>query len=226
MPPKRGQKSSGATTAKKRRAVQPTEGSQAISLDLPPVGPPAQNNGLTNIDYDKLAVAILKHSQGHNGLNVPTQEAPSVPAPTSHSADTSPKPTADPQPPSVPGPSSLQPTNSVSSSTPLLGDLLDQVFAGSLPDSPSSQSCTDRSSQGPLNNLNPVCMKLLESALSSSTSKAYRRSWNLLLKWKPDISLPVSVTDVCNFIGHLFLQNYSPSTIFSHISAISFIHKL
>lgn len=48
----------------------------------------------------------------------------------------------------------------------------------------------------------------------------------MFLTWKPNLSLPVSVTDVCNFIGHLFLQNYSPSTILSHISAISFIHKL
>lgn len=242
MPPKRGQKSSTPTTTKRRRTIQPTgtDVSEAITLQLPPVEPPVQNETL-NIDYDKLATAILKQSHTHNGLSVQPQEAPSVPAATSHSSDTLPKSTADPQSSSVPGPSSQQPSaqqpsaqqlsaqqpaSSVSSSTPVLGTLLDQVFAGSLPDSSSSQSSTDRSSQGPLNNLNPVCLKLLESSLSSSTSKAYRRSWNLLLTWNPHISLPVSVTDVCNFIGHLFLQNYSPSTIFSHISAISFIHKL
>lgn len=66
----------------------------------------------------------------------------------------------------------------------------------------------------------------MSSALSPSSSLAYRRSWSLLLTWKPQISLPVSVIDICNFIGHLFLQNYSPSTILSHISAVSFVHKL
>lgn len=55
---------------------------------------------------------------------------------------------------------------------------------------------------------------------------AYRRSWNLLLGWKPQLSLPISVVDVCNFIGQLFIDNYSSSTIFSHISAISYVHKI
>lgn len=41
--------------------------------------------------------------------------------------------------------------------------------------------------------------------------------------WKPQLSLQISVVDVCNFIGQLFIDNYSPSTIFSHISAISYI---
>lgn len=48
----------------------------------------------------------------------------------------------------------------------------------------------------------------------------------MLRTWKPTLSLPVSVVDVCNFIGHLFLNNYSPSSIASHISAISYVHKV
>lgn len=56
----------------------------------------------------------------------------------------------------------------------------------------------------------------------------YRRSWNLFLAWKPLLSLPISVVDVhvCNFIDQLFIDNYSPSTIFPHISAISYVHKI
>lgn len=46
------------------------------------------------------------------------------------------------------------------------------------------------------------------------------------MSWKPALSLPVTVVDVCNFIGHLFLLNYSPSSIASHISAISYVHKV
>lgn len=74
--------------------------------------------------------------------------------------------------------------------------------------------------------MTPICQKLLASALSASSSIAYRRIWNLLLTWKPQLSLPIPVVDLCNFIGHLFIKNYSPSTIFSHISAISYVHKL
>lgn len=48
----------------------------------------------------------------------------------------------------------------------------------------------------------------------------------MFITWKPTISLPVSVVDVCNFIGHLFLVNYSPSSIASHITAISYVHKI
>lgn len=48
----------------------------------------------------------------------------------------------------------------------------------------------------------------------------------MFITWKPTISLPVAVVDVCNFIGHLFLVNYSPSSIASHISAISYVHKI
>ena len=31
---------------------------------------------------------------------------------------------------------------------------------------------------------------------------------------------------LCNFIGHLFTQKFAPSTIASHISAISYVHKI
>ncbi|XP_062593510.1 uncharacterized protein LOC134254984 isoform X3 [Saccostrea cucullata] len=149
MPPKRGQKSATTTTTKRRKAIQFTDVTQAAPLQLPPVEPPAQNE-ILNIDYDKLAATILKQSHAHNGLSLQPQEAPSVPAATSHSSETLPKSTADPQSSSVPGPSSQQPsaqqpstqqlsaqqpsaqqpTSSVSSSTPVLGTLLDQVFAG------------------------------------------------------------------------------------------------
>ena len=48
----------------------------------------------------------------------------------------------------------------------------------------------------------------------------------MLLAWKPNLSLPVSVVDVCNYIGNLFLKNYSASSIASHMSAISYVHKI
>ena len=40
------------------------------------------------------------------------------------------------------------------------------------------------------------------------------------------LSLPLSSVLICNFIGHLFAKAYSPSTITSHVSALSDIHKV
>ena len=46
------------------------------------------------------------------------------------------------------------------------------------------------------------------------------------LAWKPNLSFPVSVVDVCNYIAQLFFKNYSGSSIASHMSAISYVHKI
>ena len=147
---------------------------------------------------ERLALAIIKHSP-HK-----TQEQ-SDPLPGDH---TGPAVSSFPpesiqdttSPVSLAGSSSSSElnspaSNSMSSANPTLGDLLDKVFAvsGSLPDCTAPQTDTDRNFQEPLKNLNPFCLKLLVSSLSSTSSKAYR--------------------NVCNFIGHLFRQNYSPSTI-------------
>lgn len=70
-----------------------------------------------------------------------------------------------------------------------------------------------------------VCQKLLASALSNWSSIAYRRSWNLFLAWKLQLSLPIPVVEICNDIGHLFIENYSPGPISSHISAICYVHN-
>lgn len=40
------------------------------------------------------------------------------------------------------------------------------------------------------------------------------------------VSIPLPLQGVCNFIGHLFQNQYSASSIASHISALSYIHKL
>ena len=71
-----------------------------------------------------------------------------------------------------------------------------------------------------------MCHHLLSSALSQSSVNAYRHAWDLFRDWKPTLSLPVSVVDVCNFTGYLFLKKYSASSIASHLSAISYVHKV
>ena len=75
------------------------------------------------------------------------------------------------------------------------------------------------------------CILLLllhsSSAFSTSSRCAYHRSWHLFLKWKSSYtSFPVSEVDLCNFIGYLFSENYAPSSVSSHVSAIGYLHKL
>jgi hypothetical protein len=52
-------------------------------------------------------------------------------------------------------------------------------------------------------------------------------SWNLIFIFDKSVTkLPLSVIQIFNFIGVLFDKSYSPSTITSHVSAISYIHKI
>jgi hypothetical protein len=70
-------------------------------------------------------------------------------------------------------------------------------------------------------------MTLLRSSLPWSARKSYKHSWNLIFIFDKSITrLPLSVIQICNFIGALFDKSYSPSTITSDVSAISYIHKI
>jgi len=64
--------------------------------------------------------------------------------------------------------------------------------------------------------------------LSESTRQSYRRSWELFYSSKGNkrITLPLSNIVICNFISYLFEKSFSPGTITSHVSAISYIHKI
>jgi hypothetical protein len=101
-----------------------------IPVDLPPVGQPAPDPGL--IDYDKLALAILKHSpQGSGGHLARSSEVSPVPPTTAQACDNHQNGTIEL---AVPGPSTPhddgQQTNCLSGSAPALGELIDKVFAG------------------------------------------------------------------------------------------------
>jgi len=71
---------------------------------------------------------------------------------------------------------------------------------------------------------------LLRSSLSPSSRRSYLRSWSLLLEFCKSYTLPFVFpccpTLICNFVGHLHNKHHSPNSITSHISAISYIHKL
>lgn len=78
--------------------------------------------------------------------------------------------------------------------------------------------------------LSTESLKLLQSSLLPATKKAYARSWKLLLQFHQlsnnSISIPFSPIIISNFIGYLHAQGFSPSSIASHCSAVSFVHKL
>ena len=78
--------------------------------------------------------------------------------------------------------------------------------------------------------LSQSSLQLLKASVSTSTKQLYLRSYTLLHKFcaKQNVpfSLPFTEVLICNFIGDLFQQGYSPSTITSHVSAISYLHKL
>nr|XP_022300937.1 uncharacterized protein LOC111109143 [Crassostrea virginica] len=222
------------------------------------------------LDYDKLATAIIRQtrsfdppsvpssslvSQNQNNTScsqafqptssgIPTQpiqqnQPPSVPSsslvsqnqnntscsqafqPTSSGIPT--QPIQQNQPPSVPS-SSLVSQNQ--NNTSGLGSLIDQIFLGSFSNRPSSESASSASSQRVFDHLSSTSQHLLAASLSKSSAKAYHRSWSLLQSWKSQLTLPLTVVDVCNFIGFLFTSDYSPSSIASHISAISYVHKV
>ena len=78
--------------------------------------------------------------------------------------------------------------------------------------------------------LSQSSLQLLKASVSTFTKQLYLRSYTLLHKFcaKQNVpfSLPFTEVLICNFIGDLFQQGYSPSTITSHVSAISYLHKL
>ncbi|XP_078329270.1 integrase/recombinase xerD homolog isoform X1 [Crassostrea virginica] len=220
MPPKRKIVSSGRS-AKKRRvtATAPTEPDVVTTTSTTVSQGPAIASQSLPIDYDLLAAAIIRQSQ-------PPQEQPlNCPASTSPQMQTCPsssQPTEQHHNNYAPSqPEVIQPANPSG-----IGALLDQVFLGRLQSGSSLKSKTNGDPGGTVENLSTVCHHLLSSALSQSSVNAYRHAWDLFRDWKPTLSLPVSVVDVCNFTGHLFLKNYSASSIASHLSAISYVHKV
>lgn len=88
---------------------------------------------------------------------------------------------------------------------------------------------TSANSSQPTSHLSTTALALLHSSLSESTKASYKRSWMLFqqfcLQGNVSNKLPISEITLCNFIAYLFEQNYSPSSITSMVSAISYVHN-
>ncbi|CAG2216057.1 unnamed protein product [Mytilus edulis] len=54
------------------------------------------------------------------------------------------------------------------------------------------------------------------------------KTWQKLIEFlgHQQISLPLQLAQVANFIGNLFTKGLKPATIASHISALSYVHKI
>lgn len=185
---------------------------------------------LPQIDYDRLAEAILKKqgqvTESDNG-GLPVSPAPSKDADTPL------------QVPSTCSGNSLPDTaNTTVNTNNVLGAAqqssflltLDKIFGESLPKGPLVRENTNTSAPRIDDHLTSNTMHLLQASLSTPTKLAYRRSWEYLMKFclenQVKFHFPVSHVLTANFISHLFNQKYSPSTIASHCSANSFVHKL
>lgn len=84
------------------------------------------------------------------------------------------------------------------------------------------------SSTTTVEHLNDKAKQLLKGSLTPATRAFYHKAWGRLLDFLalPNVSLPLSVIQIANFIGYMFDQNLKPSTITSYVSAISYVHKI
>lgn len=89
---------------------------------------------------------------------------------------------------------------------------------------------TSANSSQPNSHLSTTALALLHSSLSESTKASYKRSMMLFqqfcLQGNVSNKLPISEITLCNLIAYLFEQNYSPSSITSMVSAISYVYKI
>ncbi|XP_048771145.2 integrase/recombinase xerD homolog [Ostrea edulis] len=108
-----------------------------------------------------------------------------------------------------------------------LGALLDNVFTECEGGSAILRTTSNGHSSTAITALTSTTRSILVAALSPSARSSYRNSWQIFLTYRNDpASLPLLTIDICNFIGFLFEKQYSSSSIVSHISALSYVHKI
>ena len=92
------------------------------------------------------------------------------------------------------------------------------------------QKIGSNSTTAAISGLGTVLQNLLGSCLSDSSTRSYSRAWTLFRTFASDYGLttdiPVKPDTLALYIAYLFSMNYAASTITSHVSAISYIHKM
>ncbi|XP_062600583.1 uncharacterized protein LOC134262215 [Saccostrea cucullata] len=168
------------------------------------------------IDYAELAKQILAQQQQNATKQSMTTDQASAVVPTVER--TSSQTTAQDAPP--------LPADKSSSAASSLTSILDTVFAVDQGESSSPGPATDLYSLTTFTDLNSVTCSILAASLTGTSRTSYRHSWRLFQTMTNACSLPLSLQNICNFIGYLFEKEYSASSIASHISALSYVHKL
>nr|XP_022323326.1 uncharacterized protein LOC111124605 [Crassostrea virginica] len=185
---------------------------------------------MPDIDYQKLAEEILKQQRASNAT------FSALPAQNETSQDNNviqeipviaPRATVYNQQAPASSTQNIPTDNTVSSS---VSQMVSQIFSmneGSFQFHAITKPQTDTHPSDFLGHLTSQACQLLSAALTTNTKASYKRSWNLFLQFNSSrTSLPISPSLLSIFIAYLFNSGYSPSSISSHISAISYVHKI
>ncbi|XP_065927574.1 uncharacterized protein [Magallana gigas] len=178
-------------------------------------------NVLPNIDYDLLAKEIV-NQQKADSEKQNIGESVGQPPMVNSVEDTAPVIGE-----AIPAAATIPASAAATFPASALGTLLDNVFTESQRGSTISRPTTNCHSRASIADLSSTTQTILVAALSPSARLSYRRSWELFLTFRNNpVSLPLSTIAICNFIGFLFEKQYSSSSIASHVSAMSYIHKI
>ncbi|XP_062605442.1 uncharacterized protein LOC134267234 [Saccostrea cucullata] len=208
-----------------------TSSSASATISVPPVTNNVSNETVltqpTLLTAAQLPTAPVQEPAPAVIQNASSNTTQQMPAITSLSTSTSSNATQ--QMPATTSQSTSTYANN-SSTDVTVSSLVSQIFGtneGCIQFHASSKPTTDPNTTEVIGNLSQQAHHLLSAALSNTTKSAYKRSWDLLLQFNPTVtSLPISSSVTANFIAHLFTIGYSPSSISSHISAISYLHKI
>ena len=81
-----------------------------------------------------------------------------------------------------------------------------------------------------MDSLIATAQELLQTAIAPSTQNAYRRTWERFNDFAAtvqlSVSLPLQASTVALFIADLVQKGFKPATVASHVSALSYFHKM
>lgn len=81
-----------------------------------------------------------------------------------------------------------------------------------------------------INDLTSNARRILCSALTVSTRKMYLHAWCRYDEFCSSnlhkAQIPISVVQLVNYLSSMYEKGYRPSTIVSHVSALSYIQKM
>nr|XP_022301202.1 uncharacterized protein LOC111109406 isoform X2 [Crassostrea virginica] len=203
MPPRKRKARAAPKPAKKRVNTTTRATSQTPLPEAMDSSAPSQllDNNNAVIDYDQLAAAIIRQQQQAATFSSPVEANPAPAASGSTNGECQP-----------------------------FINTLQQFFSGSQEICPMFGPTASNSTRSYTLYLSQSSLQLLIASVSTSTKQLYLRSYTLIHKFcaiqNVPFSLPFTEVLICNFIGDLFQQGYSSSTITSHVSAISYLHKL